>query len=154
VEANGTVGPTVYNSRFRHGVDDKRRIAIPSKWRPSEAGTELTVVLWPKAREGACLRVLPPSKLTELMQSIAAMPNSDPNKCVLKRVIGGESVQVTLDKVGRITVPEEMTKAAGIDKEVILVGLLDQFEIWSPERFEKVRISDEILSQEAFRLLE
>lgn len=76
------------------------------------------------------------------------------NKVVLKRFIGSESVQVTLDKVGRICLPDKMTRDAGISTEAMLVGLLDRFEIWSQERFEKVKASDAIMAQEAFKLME
>lgn len=143
-----------YNSVYRHGVDSKRRVQIPAKWRPSEPGTELTLILWPKHREGLCLRVLPPMEMAELMQTIDAMPNSDPNKTVLKRIIGSESVQVTLDKAGRICLPEDMARAAGITDEAVLVGLLDRFEIWNPERFERVRAADAVMAPEAFKLME
>ncbi len=143
-----------YNSLYRHGVDEKRRVQIPAKWRPAKSGAELTLVLWPKAKEGPCLRVLPPEEMAELMRDIDAMPNSDPNKVVLKRFIGSESVQVALDKAGRIVLPEKMARDAGIAEEAILVGLLDRFEIWSPERYEKVRNSDAIMAQEAFKLME
>lgn len=82
------------------------------------------------------------------------MPNSDSNKVVLKRFIGSESVQVALDKAGRIVLPEQMAKSADISDEAVLVGLLDRFEIWSPERFESVKASDAIMAQEAFKLME
>ena len=98
--------PIIYNSIYRHGVDGKRRLQIPAMWRPSSPAIELTLILWPKHAAGACLRVLPPKKLAELMRDIDAMPNSDPNKGVLKRFIGGKSVQVTVDKVGRICIPD------------------------------------------------
>ena len=88
------------------------------------------------------------------MRDIDAMPNSDPNKVVLKRFIGSKSVQVALDSVGRICIPEEMARAAGITDEAVMVGLLDRFEIWNPERFEKVLAADEIMAQEAFKLME
>jgi MraZ protein len=143
-----------YNSIFRHGVDAKRRVQIPAKWRPSKPGTELTLVLWPKAKDGPCLRVLPPQQMEKLMRDIDAMPNSDSNKVVLKRFIGSESVQVTLDKVGRICLPEKMGRDAGISDEAVLVGLLDRFEIWSPARYEQVKASDAIMAQEAFKLME
>jgi division/cell wall cluster transcriptional repressor MraZ len=104
-----------YNGLFRHGVDEKRRVQVPAKWRPYESGIELTLILWPKSKEGPCLRVLPPKEMAEMMAAIDAMPNSDPNKTVLKRFIGSESVQVTLDKAGRICLPEEMAKSAGIE---------------------------------------
>jgi MraZ protein len=154
MEPNEKNARTYFNSSYTHGVDEKRRLAVPAKWRPAKSGTELTVVVWPKAKEGPCLRVLPPDKMADLMRDIDAMPSSDPNKGVLKRVIGSKSVQVTLDSVGRICLPEEMAKAAGIKDEAVLVGLLDRFEIWSPDRYEKVAVADEIMAQEAFKLME
>jgi MraZ protein len=92
--------------------------------------------------------------MAELMQDIDVMPNSDPNKGVLKRFIGGESVQAGVDKAGRVCLPEKMAKEAGITDEAVLVGLLDRFEIWSPDRYEKVKASDAIMAQEAFKLME
>jgi len=150
---NLTTAP-VYNSTYRHGVDAKRRIQIPAMWRPTESGTQFTLIVWPKYREGACLRVLPPKELSELMASLDAMPNGDSNKTTLKRIIGSESTQATLDKAGRICVPEEMAQAADIDDEAVLVGLLDRFEIWSPARYEKLKASDAVMAHEAFKLME
>jgi len=146
--------PTYYNSLYRHGVDEKRRVQVPAKWRPAESGVELTLVLWPKSKEGPCVRVLPPRQMAELMKDLEAMPNTDPNKVVLKRFIGSESVQVALDKVGRICLPDEMAKAADIKDEAILVGLLDRFEIWNPGRYARVKASDQIMAQEAFKMME
>jgi len=146
--------PKCYNSTYQHGVDEKRRVQIPAKWRPAQADTELTLIVWPKSQEGPCLRVLPPKELDKLMQGINATPNSDPSKVVLKRFIGSESVQVALDKAGRICLPEEMARAAGITDTAVLVGLLDRFEIWSPERYQKVKASDAIMAQEAFKMME
>jgi MraZ protein len=151
---NETTETTCYNSMYKHGVDEKRRVQIPAKWRPTEPGTELTLMLWPKAKEGPCLRVLPPEQMAKLVREVNAMPNSDSNKVVLKRFIGSESEQVTLDKAGRICLPEKMAREAGIGEEAVLVGLLDRFEIWSPERYENVKASDAVMAQEAFKLME
>ena len=145
---------TYYNSCYRHGVDEKRRVQIPAKWRPEEDGVELTMILWPKHQAGNCLRVLPPLEMSQLMADIDAMPNGDPNKVVLKRFIGSESVQVSLDKAGRICLPDEMARAAGIKDEVMLVGLLDRFEIWNPTRYETVKATDAVMATEAFKLME
>ena len=154
MDLNETTEPTYYNSLYRHGVDEKRRIQIPAKWRPPKPGTELTLILWPKAKEGPCLRVLPPQQMAKLVRDVDAMPNSDSNKVVLKRFIGSESVQVTLDKAGRICLPEKMATDAGVSGEAVLVGLLDRFEIWSSERYERVKASDAVMAQEAFKLME
>jgi MraZ protein len=135
-------------------VDEKRRVAVPAKWRPAQEGVEFTLVLWPTSPEGPCIRVLPPEQMAILVRQLAAMPNTDPNKVVLKRFLGGESIQATVDRSGRICLPEEMAKAAGIRQEAILLGLLDRFEIWSPDRYEKVKASTMVMAQEAFKLME
>ena len=143
-----------YNSCYRHGVDEKRRVQIPAKWRPENEGTELTMILWPKHAAGDCLRVLPPVEMGRLMADIDAMPAGDEKKVFLKRFIGSGSTQVTLDKAGRICVPDEMARQAGIAHEAVLVGLLDRFEIWNPDRYEKVKAADAVLAHEAFKLME
>lgn len=154
MDQNENIAPTYYNSSYHHGVDEKRRVQIPAKWRPAQPGIELTLVLWPKSSAGPCVRVLPPEQMAALMKDISAMPNSDPNKVVLKRFIGSESVQVTLDKTGRICLPDGMAKAAGIKDKAVLVGLLDRFEIWSPERYDHVKAADAVMAPEAFKLME
>ena len=78
--------PTYYNSCYQHGVDEKRRVQIPAKWRPDKPGTELTVMLWPKHQAGTCLRVLPPAEMAKMVADIDAMPNSDPNKVRLETI--------------------------------------------------------------------
>src|ERR1035437_9619553 len=112
--------PTYYNSLYRHGVDEKRRVQIPAKWRPGKPGTGLTLMLLPQAKEGPCLRVLPPAEMAKMVKAIDAMSNGDSNKVVLKRFIGSESVQVSVDKAGRICLPEGMARAAGDRKSTRL----------------------------------
>lgn len=153
---NDGVIAQVYNSTYRFGVDLKRRIQVPAMWRPTEPDVQFTLIVWPQRTEGACLRVLPPKELAELMAFLDSMPNGDPKKTVLKRIIGSESAQVTLDRAGRICVPEEMARPAGIEigQEVVLVGLMDRFEIWEPKRYELVKAADNVMAQEAFKLME
>jgi MraZ protein len=134
--------PIYYNANYTHGVDEKRRLQIPAKWRPSEEGAELTLMFWPKHKAGACLRVLPPEQMAKVLADINALPAGDPNKIVLKRFIGSESIQVTLDKAGRICLPETMAHNVGVKDQAVLVGMLDHFEIWSAETLEKARAMD------------
>ncbi len=141
-----------YNSLYRHGVDDKRRLQIPAKWRPADAGVQFTLILWPKgAMQDACLLVLPPDEWVTLVQKLKALPFADPKAEVLRRIIGLKSDRCVLDKSGRICLPDGMAKAAGIEKEALLLGLVDRFEIWNPERFESVSAVDQQLSSEVFR---
>ncbi|MGA2864742.1 MAG: hypothetical protein ABSF95_09665 [Verrucomicrobiota bacterium] len=153
MEPGETIEPTTYyNSSYRHGVDEKRRVQIPAKWRPAQPGVELTLILWPASAGGAYLRVLPPKQMAQLMRDIEVMPNGD-QKATLKRLIGSGSEQATLDKSGRVCLPENMAKEAAITNEAVLVGLLDRFEIWNPERFKKVMMADALMAPEALKLV-
>ncbi|PYJ08459.1 MAG: hypothetical protein DME25_01520 [Verrucomicrobia bacterium] len=155
MEPNEQTGePTCYNGLFRHSVDEKRRVQVPADWRPSQPGVQFTLVVWSGAAEGPCLRGFPPQRWAELMKEIVGLPRGDQNKPVLKRNIGRKSVQAPLDKAGRICLPEEMAMAAGITDKAVLVGMLDQFEIWSAERWKNREAADEIMAQEAFRMME
>ena len=147
--------PVYYNSLYKHGVDGKRRVQIPAKWRPAQPDIEFTLIVWPKSSHGTCLRVLPPEQMDKLMATLDAKSKDDPKKVTtLKRVIGSMSVQAALDKAGRICLPEEMAKAAGIKKAAVLVGLLDRFEIWNPKRFAEVQAEDQVMATEAFTMME
>jgi MraZ protein len=91
--------------------------------------------------------------LEKLVAEIEAMPNSDPRKDVLRRVVGGNSEQVTLDKAGRICLPEAMAKAAGLKDEALLVGMFERFEIWEPARYQNVEAADEVHQAKAFEMM-
>lgn len=143
-----------YTSLFRHGVDEKRRVQIPAKWRPAEPDVEFTLILWPNGGQpDANLLVLPPAEMRALAEKIRTMSSADPKASALRRLIGSKSATVTLDKAGRICIPDSMAKAVGIENEAVLVGLVDRFEIWSPERYETVSAVDAALLPEAFKLI-
>ncbi|MEW6156762.1 MAG: hypothetical protein AB1813_04980 [Verrucomicrobiota bacterium] len=146
--------PIYYNSVYRHGVDEKRRLQIPAKWRPRSGEMELTLILWPKGNlTEACLLVLPPDEWVALVQKLKTMPFADPKAETLRRLVGKKSDRVPLDKGGRICIPEQMARAVAIEKEAVLVGLVDRFEIWNPDRYASTDAVDEELSPEAFKLI-
>ena len=143
-----------YNSCFDNIVDEKRRVQIPSNWRKGQNETEFMLILWPSAsQKDACLMVLPPQAADKLRDRITAMPFGDSQAEALRRFLGKKSHMVTLDKSGRITLPEHMAKAVGIDKKAVLVGMFDRFQIWNPERYEETRAAVDALAPDAFSQL-
>jgi MraZ protein len=153
MQPNDSIEPIYYSSCYRHGVDEKRRIQIPAKWR-SPKSEVLTLILWPKGTTPeACLLVLPPGEWHDLVQKLKEMPFADPKAQALRHLLGRKSDRVTLDKGGRICLPEAMAQAAGIGGEAMLVGLVDRFEIWNPERYAAASAVDDQLLPEAFKLI-
>src|SRR5687767_5350333 len=102
-----------YQLTYHHGVDEKRRVQIPAKWRPQNENSRFFVVAWKKGAEGSLL-VMPELVMKGLVASLKQMPFADPRAETLRRVLGSNSDSVVLDKSGRICLPESLAKGAGI----------------------------------------
>lgn len=147
---------TVYLSEYEFGVDDKRRLQVPAKWRPPDGGEgfEFFLLRWQPDREKpVCLLALPPAAFQKLTDKVSALPFSDPKAEVLRRSLTRASDVVTVDNAGRICLPKGLADAAGIQKRALLVGMLDRFQIWSPENYESVRVEDEANTPAALALI-
>jgi MraZ protein len=139
-----------YTGHFRHGIDGSRRVMLPAKWRPSDAGTKFTVLPWPIGAEDRLL-VLPPERWREMLAKLKARSLADPRIEALEQEIAENAAQVTPDKVGRICLLEEHAKMLGITGEAELVGRLDKFEIWEPKARAAVRARNKKLAAEVLK---
>ena len=154
MSSNETNERISYKASYRHGVDEKRRVQIPAKWRPTQPDVRFHLMVWqPPGQQQACLLVLPPRAYGKLEEKLEAMSFSDPQAESLRRFLGELSDDVFLDKGGRICLPDSMAKAAGIAGEAVLVGLFDRFQIWNPEQYELVKASDAALAPHAQKLI-
>ena len=148
---NEDVSDMTYSLVYRHSLDTKRRLPVPYRWRPRDA-IEFTLTVWPKHRAGTCLRVFPPEAWGKFRAEIDAVQDIA-TKPTLKRMIGSFSTSMKLDAAGRLTIPEEMASEADITTQAVLVGLLDRFEIWSPNRYAEAKVQDSTTWKEALEAL-
>ena len=125
---------------------------VPSKWRPKSGKTELSVLPWPLGDQQFLL-VLPPARWNLLLERLNEMSLSDDEAAVVERVIGGSSAHLTLDKAGRLCLPEELAAVAGLRKEAMFVGRLNKFEIWEPGRFNENNKGNEAVAATAIKNL-
>jgi DNA-binding transcriptional regulator/RsmH inhibitor MraZ len=151
--------PVCYFACHRRNLDDKRRLQIPAKWyRKSDDGKILAIplalILWPyDGQPDVFIQALPPEKFQVLWSKVTAVRFGDVEGQALKRTLAEKMEQVELDGSGRITLPDWMAGAAGlaVGQEVILNGMFDCFQIWSPERYEATRASVAAKAPNAFR---
>ena len=132
-----------------HGIDSSRRVMLPADWRPMVKNAGFTAILWPIFGPGQFLLVLPPQRLDLLLEKLNQNESlSSERVAAVERRIGSTSVEIVLDQVGRFCLPENLARAAGLDKEAQFVGRMDKFEIWSPERYKacQVEMDDLLLS--------
>jgi MraZ protein len=145
-----------YLAEYEFGVDEKRRVQIPSKWRPEVVETDFEYVLFrwqPEPGKPVCLLVLPPESMGRLRLKMAELSYSDRQAETLRRSLTRASDTATLDSAGRIVLPQRLAEAAGIRKRAVLVGMFDRFQVWSPENYELVRAEDEANTSEALKLI-
>ena len=112
----------------------------------------MTILPWPIG-EQQYLLVLPPARWAVLLERLNEMSLSDEEAAVGERVSGGSSSHVKLDKVGRLCLPEELANVAGIKQEAVLVGRLNKFEIWAPDRFDAPNQGSEAVAAAAIKNL-
>jgi MraZ protein len=142
-----------FKGEYDFGVDDKRRVQIPAKWRPAE-GTVLSVHVWKaEGQRHPCLLVLPPATARKLEEKLEGMSFSDPKAEALRRLLGADCDDLTLDSAGRICLPEKLANKAQLGKKAVLVGLFDRFQIWHPEHYRDTNVSDEVVRPDAIKLI-
>jgi MraZ protein len=129
---NGTSRP-FYVGTFRHTLDAKNRLTIPAKWR--FAGDDEQEVYLALPHPGGYVLVLPPAEVQKLYDRISALSFSDEKAQELQHKLFSLAHQFGCDKQGRINLPEALLKRAGIDRDVVLVGTLNKFGLWSADRW-------------------
>ncbi len=140
-----------YTGTFRQSLDVKRRVQVPSDWRPESKKAKYFVALWDHDQAGKHLRVIPMDEMMRMRDVLAKKVDEDPAKTVMKRLLGSGLMSAELDASGRIMLPHEMSVAAGIAPEVaadqkttpvVVAGAVSHFEIWSAERHVIVTAAD------------
>ncbi|RUM87516.1 MAG: division/cell wall cluster transcriptional repressor MraZ [Thermodesulfatator sp.] len=123
----------MFRGRFRHALDEKGRLSIPSRFREilrqRYGGATLVVTRHPE-----CLVAYPWEEWRKLEERMLALPQDLPEVRLYLRYFLGSAEECALDRQGRILLPAHLREAAGLKKEAELLGLLDRFEIWAPER--------------------
>ena len=124
----------MFTGEYRHSVDEKGRIAVPSKFRAQLEGGAF-VSRW----IDACLAIFPRGEWDELAAKVAALPLADASSRTFQRFIFAGAFEVDLDRQGRIVLPVSLRGFAGLGAEAVIVGSRDHAEIWAPARWDDYR---------------
>lgn len=118
----------MFMSKYFNSIDAKNRMIVPSKYR-DELGYRCVVT---KGID-KCLYVYPMDEWERFMKKLSALPSADPNARAFIRHFYANAVECEMDRQGRMTLPQELREYAGIDKELVTVGILDKLEVWGRE---------------------
>lgn len=117
---------------FRHKLDAKNRLTIPSDWRFSADDARSVYLAIPHPK--GCVTVYPPAMVEKLMEAASQPTLGAPEKQRALMMLGRLSCKVSCDKAGRITLDARLLAHAGISGNVVLAGEFNKFNIWDPAR--------------------
>ena len=127
---------SIYAGQFRHSIDEKNRITIPSRWRRADGGAE-DFILLPEPR-GEFLLVMPPAQFAKTSAEAANDPSlPKAERRVFSRQLHARAQHGASDKQGRLVLPEEICRQLELKGEVALVGGEGRFEIWNLKSWTK-----------------
>lgn len=123
-----------FAGEFRHTLDEKNRITIPSRWR-GEGGEEFIILPEPQHQY---LLVMSPEEFARM--SAEAQNNSTlsaRDRRVFSRHLHSRAEHGNSDRQGRLVLPEDMCRTLGLKGEVALVGGHGRFEIWNLQKWKR-----------------
>jgi MraZ protein len=120
----------MFLGQYRHSLDSKDRLTVPARYR--ELMDDGAYLLRGLDRN---LIVMTTKAFEAISQHLNQMSMTDPLTRELRRLIFGTASRLEVDKAGRILIPEFLCKVVGLtsDKEAVLVGQGNYFEIWSTD---------------------
>ena len=124
----------MFNSQYECKLDPKGRLVLPSKIKgaiPEANGTTLMLLM----AEDKCLALYPMVEFKKLENQIKALSINNPEQRKLQRTFFITSVEVELDSAGRLLIPKLYQTYAGLEKDVVVVGMGSRIEIWNPQNY-------------------
>ena len=137
----------MFIGEYSHTIDEKGRLALPSKFRAKLADGVV-------ATRGIdrCLFLYTKTEWEALAERLAALPITSKNTRAFARLMLAGAMELSLDRQGRVVLPEYLRSYAGFKKSVVVAGLYGRIELWDESAWKKQKAqlegnSDEIAEQ-------
>ncbi|PIP17719.1 MAG: cell division/cell wall cluster transcriptional repressor MraZ [Parcubacteria group bacterium CG23_combo_of_CG06-09_8_20_14_all_35_9] len=128
----------MFIGEYSHTIDQKKRLAIPSKFR-KELGERAVIT---RGLDN-CLFVFSLNEWKILSQKLSKLPLSQKDARGFSRLMLAGAMEVELDKLGRILIPDYLKQYASLEKKVIIAGLYNRLEIWNEAEWKNYKQKSE-----------
>lgn len=118
-------------------------MAMPAKYRDrlqDLCGGQLVITV---DRDDRCLLVYPLPEWEEIERKLAKLPSLNKQTRRLQRLLIGHATECELDSAGRILLPPKLREYAGLDKQVMLLGQVNKFELWDEQAWSAIWSNEE-----------
>jgi len=131
---------------YRHTLDEKRRIALPAKFRRA-LGKKVIIT----RGLDSCLFVFSQTEWRSIVEKLKALSMGQADSRAFARYFFAGAAELDIDQLGRILIPSELATHAKLDTKAVLIGVHDRCEVWSEDSWDGYRTSVE---KEADRVAE
>ncbi|NIM99119.1 MAG: division/cell wall cluster transcriptional repressor MraZ [candidate division Zixibacteria bacterium] len=127
-----------FKGTYTSTLDAKRRLKLPKKLREAASPSSDDHFVMVPGYDG-CVFLFPADEWAKQEDKLRNLKVDLGEHRFLERVIGPESEDVRLDRVGRLTIPQRLLDLSGIQKDVLILGVLARIELWAPDVYKKYR---------------
>lgn len=124
-----------FKGSYGYSVDSKGRINIPARLR-KYVSTEANDTFVVTRGYDQCLFVYPLDEWTRLEVEIRQLSSTNPKHRFFKRRLLEWATESQLDGQFRIMIPRDLLQFAGIENDVLIIGVLEHIEVWNPRIYE------------------
>lgn len=124
---------------YRHNVDIKGRVSVPSKFR-GDLGQTFVIT---KGLDN-CLFMYSKQEWETFELKLKELPLTNQDARSFVRFFFAGAAECEVDKQGRINIPQNLREYANIQKDVVIVGVATRAEIWDSENWNKYTSSDSL----------
>lgn len=120
----------MFMGEFLHTVDSKGRLIIPAKFRETLGDKFIAT----KGLDN-CLFLYPENEWQNFEEKLKKLPVSQPNARAFVRFFFSGAAECEFDKQGRILLPANLREYAALEKDVVVVGVMNRIEIWDAAKW-------------------
>ena len=118
---------------FAHNIDRKGRLIMPAKFR-DELGERVVVN---RGLDG-CLYVYTMEQWKVVYAKLSTLPTTKKDARKYQRLMLSKASECELDGQGRILIPGNLVKLAGLEKECMIIGVANHIEVWAKDKWESM----------------
>ena len=131
---NGPGGLPMLRGATKVTLDAKGRLAIPVRYR-DQLMTRAEGHLVATVDRDYCLLIYPLPDWEEIERKLTRLPALNKQSRRLQRLMLGHATELEMDSHGRVLLTRELREFAGLDRQAMLIGQGNKFELWSEERW-------------------
>lgn len=122
----------MFVGKYQNSIDSKSRLIVPAKFRDELGGRCVVAQAIDK-----CLTISTMEEWESFLTELLKLPMSNSDARMIRRYFTKSAAVCDVDKQGRVTIPQELKEYAGINKELVTIGNINNIEVWSKEYWEK-----------------